>query len=535
MDFCGDIAVIIGIIALAYLGPLAFLMVAAAVWVIVDFILTCVKGLGGHLQAGINDGPIGDEPAYKQYFFRRAFLDLRDILIDSGQPQKDIGGEIAWAISQGSCLEAAIWIAIGAPACVVAIAVKVAFAVTFAAIILTMVILNCVLMLVVRLAELGLITYHRFINHCPACYERFALPVYECPCGARHKRLLPGTYGIFHRKCRCRKKLATSYLFGRQRIDSFCPHCGCRLEGEDPTLRPVLLPVVAGRSSGKTSYQVALLMRLQERRKQGEIDLAFVSSDDQYKYDAAVSMFRSGQLLPQTLERVPKALQLNFSVKAKGEPALGKVRGKKVRLHLFDAAGEAYQDEQHMAQLKFLSHCHSVMMLIDPLSIESARQRYAQEMKTDLADVNPSDVNPEDVYDRLLEFLERNGVRVIGRKVPLPLAVVVTKRDAFGLPDEIGQGALANLQQVADLQTAQKRQPAHRIDPSPIVRQWLLDQELTGVVSKIESQFQSYRYFSCSVFGRPPSKFAGQPFEPEGVEAPFAWLLQASRICGWVG
>jgi len=506
-------------------------MVAAVVWVIVEFTLACVKGLGGHLQAGINDGPIGDEPAYKQYFFRRAFLDLRDILIDSREFQKDFGDEIASAISLGSYLEAAMWIAIGAPAFVVAIAVKVAFAATFSAIILTTVILNFVLMLLVRGAELMLITYHRFINHCPACYERFALPVYQCVCGAKHKRLLPGTYGIFHRKCRCRKKLATSYLFGRQRIDSFCPHCGCRLESEDPTLRTVLLPVVAGRSAGKTSYQVALLMRLQDRRKRGEIDLEFVSSDDQYKYDAAVSMFQTGQLLPQTLERVPKALQLNFSIKKKGESTLGTVRGKKLRLHLFDAAGEAYQDEQYMAQLKFLRHCHGLIMLIDPLSIEVVRQRYAQELDRDLARVNPSDANPEEVYDRLLEFLEQNGVRVIGRKVSLPLAVVVTKRDAFGLPVEMGHGTLGNQQQAADVSSAQNGQRAHCVDSSSVIRRWLLDQGLAGVVSKIESQFRSHRYFSCSAFDPPSSRSAGQPFEPEPVEAPFIWLLQASKIC----
>ncbi len=523
-----------------YLGIIGIMMAIAVVWAIVNFILACVEGLQGRLESGRSEGAVGDEPAYKQYFFRRAFLDLRDILADNWKRNSEPLGMIGAGINasdpdNSGCFGCAAMIALiatGAAGIVGAIAVNIAFVVTFAAIILTMVILNYLLMLIVRGAELGLITYHRFSNHCPACYERFALPVYECTCGARHKRLLPGTYGIFYRKCQCRKRLPASYLFGRQSITSFCPHCDCRLEGEDPTLRPVLLPVVAGRSAGKTSYQVALLMRLQDRHKDGEIDLEFVSTDEEYKFDAGVSMFRSGQLLPQTLERVPKALQLNFSVMKKGEPLLGKVvRNKKLRLHLFDAAGEAYQDEQYMSQLKFLRHCHGLMMLIDPLSIESVRQRYAQELNRDFADVNPSDANPEEVYDRLLEFLEQNGVRVIGKKVPFPLAVVVTKRDAFGLPGEIGHDALATWQQVADRQAAEKGQARRPINSSWVIRKWLLDQELSGVVAKIESQFQSYRYFSCSVFGRPPSKLAGQPFQPEAVEAPFIWLLHASKIC----
>ena len=32
-----------------------------------------------------------------------------------------------------------------------------------------------------------------FPNHCPKCYEKFLLPVYECNiCHAQHKRLVPG-------------------------------------------------------------------------------------------------------------------------------------------------------------------------------------------------------------------------------------------------------------------------------------------------------------------------------------------------------
>ncbi len=513
-------------------------MAPGIIWVVVNMIISCVKGFSGQLPAGLSDGPVGDEPAYRQYFCRRAFLDLRDILIDDWgritKPLRNLGGEDA---GRNVIIFIVLFCFCGfvsypvIGAILATLIVNVGFALAFSAVISTMVVLNLLLMITVRGAELGFVTYYRFTNHCPACYEKFPLPVYECSCGARHKRLLPGTYGIFLRKCRCGRRLSTSYLFGRHRIESFCPYCDARLEGEDPTLRPVLLPVVAGRSAGKTSYQVALLMRLQERRKHGEIDLSFVSSDDRYKYDAAVSMFQGGQLLPQTLERVPKALQLNFSVREKGEALLGKVRAKKLRLHLFDAAGEAYQDEQYMAQLKFLGHCHGLMMLIDPLSIESVRGRYARELKLHREDVNPSDTNPEDVYDRLLEFLEQNGVRVVGRKVPFPLAVVVTKRDAFDLPDEIGQRALARWQKVADRQAAQKGQPLRRVKPSWVVRKWLIDHELAGVISKIESQFESYRYFSCSVFGRPPSKLAGQPFAPEAVEAPFIWLLHASKIC----
>lgn len=62
---------------------------------------------------------------------------------------------------------------------------------------------------------------------CPACKRRYSIPTYICPvCGAEHKALRPGRYGIFYRTCSCGTKIPSISLLGRNKLDYKCPHCG---------------------------------------------------------------------------------------------------------------------------------------------------------------------------------------------------------------------------------------------------------------------------------------------------------------------
>lgn len=481
----------------------------------------CYKWLSGQLPSALSDRPTGDQPAFKQYLFRRGFLDVYDIVkehwFQNRVVLRAVRGYLSRIGRETGCAVVPIWIVawiaiLGGT--LGAIAVDVAIALFLWAVILACTSLDLVLMLLVRNMEYVFIAYHRFVNHCPHCYAKIALPVYRCACGRLHNRLLPGSYGIFLRRCGCGCKLPTSYLWGRHKIESFCPACKGRLEGEAPTRRPVLLAVIAGRSAGKTTYQVALLNRLQHRQERGEVQVDFVVAAERARYESAVAMLRSGSLLPQTLEMLPKALQLNFSLTAQGESTLGSLGKSKLRLHLFDAAGESYQDEQWMQQLLYLRHCHGLILLLDPLSVPSVCQRLNVRQAAAVSAANPAEADPQEVYDRLLEFLEQHRVRTLRRKVRISLAIVLTKTDACGIAAEISGGR------------------AQAGSASGAVRTWLVDNQLGGMVDKIEAQFATYRYFACSALAAPSSADGQRPGDLADVEEPFFWLLRASKICG---
>ncbi len=517
--------------------------VGASGWAVYNFFVAAKECWEGKLPTTTSYGPVGPEPAFKQYFFRKAFLDLRDIIIDNVKRNVEaikISAEGAKVVllpppdnEPGMLIFtwplAVVFATVGLIGIAGAVAINAAFATGFALAMGVCVAGNAGLAGAVLLVEKVILATRKFVNHCPRCFERFTLPVYECPnpaCRARHQKLIPGSYGIFRRKCKCEKELLpTLYLVNRHKLESFCPNCDHRLEEEDPTLRPALVPVIGGRSAGKTSFQVGLLQCLQEREKRNECRISFVNADDKQQYDDAIAMFQQGRLLPQTLERVPKALQLNLI--SGGALTTGAKNSSRLRLHLYDAAGEAYEDEHNLSQLTFLQHCSGIILLIDPFSIETVREQFHRELASEPADAGASDADPDEVYSRLMEFLEQHKVRVRAGSIKFPLAVVVTKRDAFGLGKHIGQSAFHHWQQVENQRAKQENRPPEHVTASSVVRKWLLAQNLAGVINKIESQFENCRYFSCSAFGRPPSQLEGAPFTPLGIDQPFLWILNA--------
>ena len=96
----------------------------------------------------------------------------------------------------------------------------------------------------------------KIFTACHECKEKSLIPTYICPkCGAKHTNLTPGVYGILHRKCNCGEKLPTVFFNGRKNLDAECPHCGHRLT--DRESRPICIPIVGGRSVGKTAFITA--------------------------------------------------------------------------------------------------------------------------------------------------------------------------------------------------------------------------------------------------------------------------------------
>ena len=529
-----------------FVYPIAVLVgtVVASIWMVTSFFRAVMLLCGGSLPAAVGDAPSGSEPAYKQYFFRRAFLDLRDVLAQNIEFNRQaleqassraklclVGKNKEYALLLFSWPLAVAFFTVGVVALLVAVAINVAFALLFAGIVFACVSANAVTMLILKSLERTVLAIRGFANHCPKCYHKFLLPVYECGvCHARHRKLFPSSYGIFHRKCTCGTYLPTSYLLDRHRLDSFCPSCDHRLEGEDPTMRPVLVPVIAGRSAGKTVFHVALLQKLLERQSTHHCKLSFVVPNDEREYQTALSMFSCGQVLPQTLARVPKALQLNYILPKEFAPdtrlLLFANRDVRLKLLMYDAAGEAYEEDRHFEQLTFIEHCTGIIMLIDPFSIPAVRDSLSGSLNS----VSPSDASPDDVYARLVEFLEQHEIRRGTRQVKIPLAVVVTKCDAFGLDGLLGLPAVRKAQEDENRRAQTEHRPPGVVTMSLLVRYWLCRWNLTNFINNIESHFAECQYFSCSAFGRVPSPKNNTPFVPRGVESPFEWILDAAGV-----
>ena len=93
-------------------------------------------------------------------------------------------------------------------------------------------------------------------SRCPNCKRKSVIPVFICPtCGLEHKKLVPGPYGVFKRKCTCGAMLSTTFIGGRSEYEAHCPFCGTELLSSSSQQYGIQL--VGGIGTGKTTFLAA--------------------------------------------------------------------------------------------------------------------------------------------------------------------------------------------------------------------------------------------------------------------------------------
>lgn len=499
--------------AVIFLGVIAGAVGSVAgLAVILQYFHTIYLVLLGDLKT--RNTPSGSEPAYRQYFFRKAYMDYWRIaslsLARSGTTAEAV---IKWTPNLSGC---------GLYGCILMVTVMagglagvVVGAVSFLAISLVHLLVVSAFCLVAvilaylfRSVEYVSMAWRRVFVACPhaGCYKRIALAVYLCPgCGAEHQKLMPGSYGTFRRRCRCGASLPTLFLFGRSRLPSLCPHPACRrLLPQGSGIIPNLhLPVVGAATAGKTSLLAATMVELCDRQSRGELQLEFPEAKDERTFHLCRDAFAAGALVAKTAEYSPNA----FTVK------LTDGRGSKRLVYMYDAAGELYQGSDQLHGHDYYSYLHGILLVIDPFSFPEALVSEEGELSAaaQLA-IKPAQEGAEQVYGRMAEALRNfRGKR---GSLGQPLAVVLTKIDA--LKEDLTPKPGPQSSQLADEQSQR-------------VRDWLARHGQGNLIRTIEQDFARVRYFACSALGRLPDSAPG-PFVPVGALLPLAWLLRENGV-----
>ncbi|HEY0460089.1 MAG TPA: hypothetical protein VGC97_13210, partial [Pyrinomonadaceae bacterium] len=187
---------------------------------------------------GWNDSPTGSEPAFKQYYFRKAYRDYEQVVKKSWELNREASN---WVIQTGvKIFQSAViftwplgitFFLIAAIGAVTGVAAYIFFGLIHLALVAVIAVLAVSTAYLLRLIEYISMLWRRIFLVCPNsdCYKKIALPIYICPnCSKEHKSLIPGSYGIIRRKCECTAWLPTLFLFGRNDLPSLCPHEECR-------------------------------------------------------------------------------------------------------------------------------------------------------------------------------------------------------------------------------------------------------------------------------------------------------------------
>ena len=341
----------------------------------------------------------------------------------------------------------------------------------------------------------------RSLNYvCPhtGCYQRMTLPIFVCPsCGAWHKKLIPGKYGVFRRKCECGKLLPTSPLTGRSRLDMICPNSACNKPlhtsiGSAPSYH---FAVLGEPSCGKTSYLYALIYAMLDIKK---VKWFSINNDGSKRiYDVFRQDYTRGIPPLKTVQKLPDSLIL------KSSPEVGSGL-----FYFYDPAGEYFlSDSDTISQGSYQQYLDGLFFVIDPFSLPTIKAKCTRE---ELEQAGAAAGNYVDVYERLVNYMRSTYNEKLLRKVPV--SVIITKCDLIHSNSKF-------------------RSPVFNFTEDQL-SSWLGQNGLEQIMSAFKTYFQPelVKFFAVSSFGSSPSVTSGKPFNPVNVIEPYSWLLTNNSL-----
>jgi hypothetical protein len=459
---------------------------------------------------------IGPEPAYRQYLFGPARSDLRYALSKlrtdleaefrassaaiwsrwwTGGPGASKWPEVPGGSRRRARLIGLIRIyglVLGTAIGVLAVAALTALQIVVAAVLAGAALLG---ILGLRLLDGALLWIKGIRMTCPGCYRRIGYPAYRCPsCGALHRDVRPGRYGILSRRCSCdQQTLPTLLLLGSHRLTAFCPHpdCETQLAESSGTATELLLPIVGGQNVGKTRLLTVIVKVLQDNAARGGATLSFADQTSSRRIDRLAPAVLAGEATRPTPPEQPRAYSMYLTRQRVGQRAGSK---RRQLIHLFDTAGEKFYESEVLAQLRYLGPSKTFLFVIDPLSIDQVWAGLDRSTQDRLRAVSARR-SPEFVFQQVLDNVERMAVDPKRAR----LAVVLSKADL--LP---GAGITAP-------------EPG-----SAGVEHWLESVGLDNLVRTVRHAFGEVRFFHTSAMLSDDGTAAGVP---ELVE----WLLAGPR------
>ena len=355
---------------------------------------------------------------------------------------------------------------------------------------------------------------------CNECKNKFLIPTYLCPkCNALHTNLTPSQYGILKRTCNCGEQLPTTFFNGRKELSAICPCClqeGKTTYLEDRESRPFCIPIVGGRSVGKTAYITAFSREFLENvAPKNGLEIEFYNEKKKSIYDEIKQDYNSGgtRMTARPQDKMQSSsVSFSFFVKHK--------RLKPERLvHVYDIAGEVFTDNNENEVQRQYEYCQGIILIIDPFSIPTVRMKYESTLSPqDIAGIGKADLNG--IVNVFMNKL-REVTGLSDRKMSkVPLAVVIGKADSGNFMNEFSNDRIRRLK---------ASNPSLALDNNDAIdylcRRFLIENEMGSFLNAIDLKFQKNRFFVASAIGH--TRDAGQ-YKPKGVLEPMEWIAGIS-------
>lgn len=306
-----------------------------------------------------------------------------------------------------------------------------------------------------------------------------------------------------------------------------CPECHSLLPAEYGS-DSALIGLVGVRDSGKTVLLSQLDTELQTTvadRFDATIDAPGGTSG--LARDLRINrelMLRSGGSLPAQTDssggaKKPPAV---YSWRYNRKGPMGISRATSTVFSFYDNAGEDFATPDRALSQVYLGATSGVILLLDPFGFPANRER-AKEKGASLPNTGP-----EAVLDAITVVLRTaKGVRR-NRKVAQPIAVVISKIDAFF--DEIPSGHPLRQPSSTRPHFDESESLTVHDHVAALVERW----GGAGLIRKLEHNYSAFRLFGVSALGAEPDYLSrrvnSRGLLPHRVAEPLLWLMASRRF-----
>jgi hypothetical protein len=313
-----------------------------------------------------------------------------------------------------------------------------------------------------------------------------------------------------------------------------CPVCHTPLSATFAESRSPLIGMVGGKGAGKTVYTAVLHHELRtEVRRRFDADIRLVGGQQggtgsarQWLEANEEQLFEDGKLFPGT-SAAPDGVRAPVVIEWRQPRRRLGVQGTydTTVLSFYDAAGEDLTSVDKVRDQAYLGVSDGLVLLLDPWQLPGAAERI-DVPRAKITGAAP----PLEVLGSITDMLrDTHGVKA-RKKVPVPIAVVFAKMDAFFSL----LGPHHPLMRAARTEAGYDETIGH--DTHEQVRALLHEYGADDIDALLMHNYTTYRYFAVSALGDAPdyardlvNDSGVQPFR---VEEPLLWLLHRFGILG---
>jgi hypothetical protein len=321
---------------------------------------------------------------------------------------------------------------------------------------------------------------------------------------------------------------------------AICPSCGCNTGIRVCPVCHSVLPKAFGdeksplfgmvgvKGAGKTVYLTVLIHELMTtvRRRFGSSVRYFDGSP----MIAQVKNFRDamnngGSLPPATLPaEADKKFPIVLEWQQEKNGMFGRSSVSSTILSFYDTAGEDLQTQNTTSSLAYLAAADGLIVVLDPFQFPENTVRGRNKGLSE-DELEPAAI---EVMSRITELLRETDSVKAKRKIRRPVALVVSKIDAFfdEVPSDHPVRRAAPRVPVFD--EAESADLHNHVEA--LIDEWGGE----DVLMLLRTNYEDYRFFAASALGAEPDYRTGQAdsqgLRPHRVAEPLLWLMADQKV-----